>query len=199
MYKSPKRLKTARRIAKVRELIGDTQKQFARRIGVKYSTVVQVENVNRPLTQRVADLILQATTIHPHWLFGDIGSNNRPLNIANAPITNPEDAKVGLQEKANPLDALSPLELRMIKDECELLDAFLKAAAGKGRFLVARYYLREAMSKTASSLGLKTPQVKVPSVKRQKSSPSSARRRKARSASKRVRLLVSLVRGSARK
>ena len=137
---------------KIRDLIGDTQAQFGRRIGLSIHYIIAMENGERRVSDDVADLVLQATTIHPKWLQGKMGRRDQPINIVGVPITNPKDAQWALEEKVHPHKPITDDESRSIEDMCSDVRTFLEAATRKGRFLIARYKVRELMQKTANNL-----------------------------------------------
>src|SRR6516165_7221045 len=152
MHKSPKKRAQGARIRKIRKLIDDTQAEFARRLGISLAYVVALENGQRPVKQRVADLILQATTIHPEGALGNMGKSDQPINVVGMPITNPEDAGVGLEKKLYPHQPIA--DEWLIDDLCSDVRTFLKAATRKGKFFIAQYYIGKLIEKTSNDFGL---------------------------------------------
>jgi transcriptional regulator with XRE-family HTH domain len=143
------------RLKTVRKIVDDTQKEFARRIGVSYPYVLSVETGQRGMSRSLAELVLRATGVSPEWLLDESASPNSPISIFGKPYT-AEVAKELMEKGRNPAVPVDPLgdESGQIDDLCQFLAELLRAAVRKGRYGVCRYYAQRLIAETRSNLGL---------------------------------------------
>ena len=140
------------RLKLLRKMIGVSQPELAKMIGVSQPYILSIEIGQRELSQRVAEAVFVATLISPDWLLGKIGEDGKPLDTEDKPYT---DETYRLAK--HPLTLVGPLHEKFLDQSSNYMrgvHVLLRAAARKGKYRMAEYYVNNCIKDAREDLGL---------------------------------------------
>ena len=140
------------RLKLLRKIIGVSQPELAKMIGVSQPYVLSIEIGQRELSRRVAEAVFVATLIHPDWLLGKIGEDDKPLDIGQSPFV--EETYLSAKHPPTLTGPLHPNLLDGTFAWMRGVHILLRAAGRKGKYRMAEYYINNCIKDAKESLGL---------------------------------------------